>query len=49
MTILRDLLGLLQTAETAGTLIDLPYKWRRAVYGEVDWDSFTRYPEQGGE
>lgn len=41
MTILRDLLLLLQTAKGPGILTDLPYQWRRSIYGEVTWDSFV--------
>jgi len=41
MTILRDLLLLLQTATEPGILIDLPYKWRRSSYEDVTWDSFV--------
>jgi hypothetical protein len=41
MTILRELLFLLQTAKEPGILTDLPYKWRRSVYEEVTWDSFV--------
>jgi hypothetical protein len=40
MTILRELLLLLQTAEKPGILKDLPYKWRRSIYEDVTWDSF---------
>jgi D-proline reductase (dithiol) PrdB len=43
MTILRDLLLLLQTAEEPGILMDLPYKWRRSTYEEVTWDSFITH------
>jgi len=41
MTILRELLLLLQTAGEPGILTDLPYKWRRSIYEEVTWDSFV--------
>jgi hypothetical protein len=41
MTILRELLLLLQTAKEPGILTDLPYKWRRSIYEEVTWDSFV--------
>jgi hypothetical protein len=41
MTILRDLLLLLQTATEPGTLTELPYKWRRSVHEKVTWDSFS--------
>ncbi len=40
MTILRELFLLLQTAKKPGVLEDLPYKWRRSTYEEVEWDSF---------
>lgn len=41
MTILRELLLLLQTARQPGILVDLPYKWKRSTYGETTWDSFV--------
>jgi len=41
MTILRELLLLLQTATEPGVLLDLPYKWRRSIYQEVTWDAFV--------
>jgi hypothetical protein len=40
MTILRDLLLLLQKAKTPGDIVDLPYKWRRSQYEEVAAQSF---------
>ncbi len=41
MTILRELLLLLQTGKEPGILKVLPYKWRHSVYEEVTWDSFV--------
>jgi len=40
MTILRELLLLLQTAKEPGILTNLPYKWRCSIYAEVTWASF---------
>ena len=40
MTILRDLLVLLQTATTPGAILDLPYRWRKSRFGTVDRESF---------
>ena len=40
MAILRDLLVLLQEAQEPGTLVDLPHRWKRTQYSEVDLDSF---------
>ena len=41
MTILRDLLLLLVTAQKPGTIVDLPYRWKRWQYGPVTPESFV--------
>ncbi|MDI6832167.1 MAG: hypothetical protein QME88_12670 [Actinomycetota bacterium] len=33
--ILRDMFQALETVEEPGTIIDLPYRWRRDAFGEV--------------
>lgn len=33
-TILRDVLQLIETVRQPGTIVDLPYRWRREVYEE---------------
>ena len=38
--ILRDLLRLLQTADTPGALVELPHHWKRTRYDEIDFASF---------
>ena len=47
MTILRDLFRVLQTAETPGVIVDLPYQWRRTKYPDVPMDSFEASPDPG--
>jgi hypothetical protein len=40
MTILHDMLALSVTASEPGMVIELPYRWRREAYTEVeDWKS----------
>jgi D-proline reductase (dithiol) PrdB len=34
-TILKDMFDALRTVDCAGTIIDLPYRWRREEYGPV--------------
>ena len=41
MTLLRDLLVLLQTAQTPGQIVDLPYKWRKTHFEPVAPASFA--------
>ena len=41
LTVLRDLLLLLQTEQTPGNIVDLPYRWRRTKYDPVSWESFV--------
>ncbi len=36
MTVLRDLLWVLQTASEPGALVERPYRWRRSTYETVD-------------
>lgn len=45
MTILYELLLLLQTAEKPGIIKELPYKWRRSTYEELTWESFIAIQE----
>ena len=39
-TILRDLLLHLKTAEVPGEIVDLPYRWRRSTYNQVQPSDF---------
>lgn len=36
-TILRDMFAALTSVEEPGTIIDLPYRWRREEYGPVSF------------
>lgn len=38
-TILRDMFQALKTVKEPGTIIDLPYRWRRERFGEVGFSS----------
>ncbi|MFC1850183.1 hypothetical protein ACFL27_08335 [candidate division CSSED10-310 bacterium] len=44
LTILRDLLHVLQSAQEPGQIVDLPYKWKRTQYDQVPYDSFEIRP-----
>ena len=46
--ILRDLLVLLQTADTPGAIVDLPHQWRRTSYDEIDFASFVAVKPASG-
>ena len=41
MTVLRDLLLLLQTATEPGVIVDAPYKWRRETYKTLKAGDFA--------
>lgn len=41
LTVIRDLLLLLQTAKEPGSIVDMPYKWRRTRFEKPPKESYT--------
>lgn len=41
-TLLKEMFKALQTLDRAGTIIDLPYRWRRDGYGPVTFADLQR-------